>query len=116
VLPTAWEADVYWIAIEALNNSLKHASAKRVHVQLAHAQNSLVLTVEDDGSGFLPEQAGHPQSGGFGLRSMRDRASRLGGCLDITPSPLGGVAVYLRIPWAAAPEHVQTLTYAEDPL
>ena len=81
VLPTAWEADVYWIAIEALNNSLKHASAKRIHVQLAHAENSLVLTVEDDGSGFLPEQAGHAQSGGFGLRSMRDRASRLGGLL-----------------------------------
>lgn len=116
VLPAAWEADVYWIAIEALNNSLKHASAKRVHVQLAHALSSLVLTVEDDGSGFLPEQAGHAQSGGLGLRSMRDRAGRLGGCLDITTSPLGGVAVYLRIPWAAAPEQVQTFTYAEDPL
>ena len=116
VLPTAWEADVYWIAIEALNNSLKHASAKRVHVRLAHAQDALVLLVEDDGPGIPPEQVGHALSGGLGLRSMQDRASRLGGCLDITTSPLGGVAVHLRIAWAAAPEEMQSLTYAEDPL
>ena len=116
VLPAAWEADVYWIAIEALNNSLKHASAKRVHVKLAHEQDSLILAVEDDGAGIPPEQAGHAQSGGLGLRSMHDRARRLGGCLDITASPLGGAAVHLRIPWAAAPEQVQTLTYAEDSL
>jgi signal transduction histidine kinase len=116
VLPPAWEADVYWIAIEALNNSLKHASAKRVHVRLAHEQDSLVLLVEDDGPGIPPEQVGHALSGGLGLRSMQDRARRLGGCLDIMTSPLGGVAVHLRIAWAAAPEQMQSLTYAEDPL
>ena len=116
VLPAAWEADVYWIAIEALNNSLKHASAKRVHVQLAHERDSLILTVEDDGSGIPPEQAGQALSGGLGLRSMQGRASGIGGDLDITKSPLGGVAVQLRIPWAAAPEQVRTLTYAEEPL
>jgi signal transduction histidine kinase len=41
-LPPAWGADVYWIAIEALNNSLKHASAKRVHVCLAYEQGGRV--------------------------------------------------------------------------
>ena len=116
VLPVAWEADVYWIAIEALNNSLKHAAAKRVYVQLAREQDSLVLAVEDDGSGIPPEQVGQALSGGLGLRSMQGRASRLGGELDITKSPLGGVAVHLRIPWAAAPQQVQVLTFAEDPL
>ncbi len=116
VLPTAWEADVYWIAIEALNNSLKHASAKRVHVKLAHAQGFLVLMVEDDGFGIPPEQMGHALGGGLGLRSMQDRAGRLGGCLEVTTSSLGGVAVHLRIPWSPSPEQVQPRTYAEDPL
>jgi signal transduction histidine kinase len=116
VLPAAWEADIYWIAIEALNNSLKHASAKRVHVRLAHDQDVLVLIVEDDGAGIPPEQVGHALNGGLGLRSMQDRAVRLGGYLDVTTSPLGGVAVYLRVPWAAARKQAQTLTYAEKPL
>jgi PAS domain S-box-containing protein len=100
-LPPAWEQDFYWIAMEALNNALKHAAAAHVAVSLAQHGGTIELSVCDDGCGMNPEQA---TNGGLGLRSMQERAAQLGGSLAVTTGAAGrGVAVRLCVPLPAGP-------------
>jgi PAS domain S-box-containing protein len=90
---------VYRIAQEALHNVVKHARARRVDLRLACDDDGHIeLDVRDDGDGFDPlgDFAGH-----LGLRSMRERAVRLGGTLRIESAPGEGSRVSLRLPLAA---------------
>jgi signal transduction histidine kinase len=82
----------YRIAQEAINNALKHARPKHLSVNLECANGNLDLIVADDGRGFDPAAA-YP--GHFGLRSMQERAARVGATLDITSNPSGGSRVLL---------------------
>jgi signal transduction histidine kinase len=99
VLPGRWETDFYWIAIEALNNALKHAAANCIHVSLQRVDDTVRLEIEDDGIGMPPgEQDAQTVTGGMGLRSLHERATRVGGSLCVEPAALGGVAVRLCVP------------------
>jgi PAS domain S-box-containing protein len=82
----------YRIAQEALNNAVKHAKATRLNIRLAHAGSRLDLEVRDNGRGFDPA-AFYP--GHFGLRSMQERAERIGVTLSITSEPETGSQVSL---------------------
>ena len=62
---------------EALANVLKHADATQVTITLAFSPGEVAMTVRDDGVGFDPETV--PPGMGFGLTSMRQRATRVGG-------------------------------------
>ena len=66
-----------WIAQEALNNTVKHAHAAHASIHLRRAHDTLELLIMDDGRGITPEQ--EPEAHGFGLGSMRERASLSGG-------------------------------------
>ncbi len=81
------------IVREAVNNAARHSGARNVRVTLT-AQDALVLRVVDDGRGFDPAAT----DGGFGLTSMRDRASAVGGELRIASRPGGGTEVRVAIP------------------
>jgi signal transduction histidine kinase len=83
------------VAMEALNNSLKHARATQVSVELHTEGNDLVLTVADNGVGF--DETAIARSAGLGLIGMRERAARLGGTLSVQSSPHTGTTVILRI-------------------
>jgi PAS domain S-box-containing protein len=88
---------LYRIAQEALNNVAKHAQAKSVAVHLDRRADRVSLIVEDDGIGFQAEQRmGARQR--FGLVGMRERATLLGGTLDIESRPGSGTTVAVRIP------------------
>jgi signal transduction histidine kinase len=89
---------LYRIAQEALHNVVKHARAGRVQLRLASIGGALELEVVDDGIGFDPDAdyAGH-----LGLRSMRERAARLGGEVTID-STAEGTRLRARLPVAAA--------------
>jgi signal transduction histidine kinase len=91
----AWE--VYRIAIEALNNSLKHAEASRVAVSLQSSDGFMELEVRDNGRGFVSEDA---EKGGFGINSMRQRAEGIGGRLEIESEPGRGTRVWVKVPKA----------------
>lgn len=80
----------YRIAREALSNAAKHSAAEKVVISLSRVQDSLRLTIADDGQGILPAQAGHP---GMGLHSMRFRARAMGGELMIESSPGQGTII-----------------------
>jgi len=93
-LPAAVEVAAYRIALEAMTNVVRHASAHRCVVSLAiDASGQLRLDVQDDGCGIS-----HGASGGVGLSSMRERAAELGGSLSIEPSPGGGTRVTAVMP------------------
>jgi signal transduction histidine kinase len=88
---------VYRIAQEAMHNSLRHAEAAHVDVDLLEHNGSVVLVVTDDGRGFDPLAAGDA-SRRLGLSSMRERARSVGGRLTVTSAPGGGTSVRLEVP------------------
>jgi signal transduction histidine kinase len=88
------------IAQEAVSNSLQHAAARNVQVNLSHDSGFAVLRVSDDGRGF-PET--HEPRRGLGLKTMRFRASLLRGDLQILrqgPHALrgSGITLICRVP------------------
>jgi signal transduction histidine kinase len=89
------EQELFRLAQEALNNVLKHAHAHRVRVCLELEADRAVLELADDGAGFDPALGG---GGGFGLPSMRERAERLGGTLQIESAPGAGTRVRVEVP------------------
>jgi PAS domain S-box-containing protein len=92
--PGAKEA-IYRIAQEALHNTVKHARANNVRIEMGCSPVSLTLKVSDDGVGF---DARGDFPGHLGLRSMRERAARLGGTLTVETSPGAGTLISAQIP------------------
>ncbi|MBI2330978.1 MAG: PAS domain S-box protein, partial [Chloroflexi bacterium] len=88
--PKEWMENIYWIILEGLNNSLKHSQASHIQVHIMGGLEQLTVEVKDDGAGFDPGAAG---GGGFGLKSMQERAEILGGVLSIESSPGHGTRV-----------------------
>ncbi len=72
-------------AQEALANVRKHAGASWASVTLSAGDDSVLLTVRDDGHGFDPAA----RTDGFGLSGMRERLALVGGSLDVSSSPAG---------------------------
>jgi signal transduction histidine kinase len=90
-LPSPVEEALYRIAQEALNNALKHASANNVTVYVRSRDGLVELEVVDDGVGF--DLSAVEERGGLGLTSMRERAEKIGGKLDIISAPGKGTRV-----------------------
>jgi signal transduction histidine kinase len=76
------EANAYFIAAEALTNVVKHAGASHAAVRVLVDDGALHVEVRDDGIGGADPE-------GHGLLGLRDRATALGGRLDVE-SPAGG--------------------------
>lgn len=82
---------LYRIAQEAITNAVRHGKAKSINVCLDSADDEIVLTITDDGSG-LPENARNGQ--GMGLRIMAYRAEMVGATFHIERlSSLNGTRV-----------------------
>ena len=94
------EMAAYRIAQEALNNALQHAQAQNVVIRIQCDLERLTLSVADDGVGFtLPQRPDFfTQDGHFGLVGMQERATQLGGTLQIRTSPEEGTLVTVQIP------------------
>jgi NarL family two-component system sensor histidine kinase LiaS len=99
VLPKAWEGEFYCIAMEALNNALKHARAGQVTVRLWDEGNWVELVIEDNGRGFDPHRR---RPGGMGLQNISERVERLQGVLKIDSTPGKGTRVQVRLPRLAS--------------
>ncbi len=87
---------VYKAAQELLFNVVKHAGVSEARVRLRHRNGKVRLTVVDAGSGFDPESIGRTE--GFGLFSIRERASLLGGWMKYRSTPKKGSVFVLVIP------------------
>jgi signal transduction histidine kinase len=80
-LPLAVEEELLRIALEALNNVIKHANAQHVTVDLRFEDKGVCLQIADDGVGFDPVTA--KESGGMGLLGIEERVQRIQGSLAI---------------------------------
>ena len=87
---------IFRILQETLTNIMRHASARRVDLELREDSDQLVFTVRDDGKGLSQAEMTAPQS--YGLTGIRERAYSLGGSADITSFPGRGTTVCVRIP------------------
>jgi signal transduction histidine kinase len=95
-LPGDLEQELYSLAQEALNNSLRHSNAASVKLSLQHRAGAIHLEVRDDGVGFDPGTL--QTTGGVGVRGMEERAAALGGRLRVDSAPGAGTVVRVQIP------------------
>jgi two-component system, NarL family, sensor histidine kinase DevS len=94
-LPSESETALYRIVQEAFTNVLKHAAARRVSVRLHRGEETVTLTVHDDGKGFDPDKV---RDGSLGLVGMRERVALLGGRLAIESSEDAGTMLRAEVP------------------
>ena len=90
-LPAMVEEGLYRIAVEALNNALKHAHATSVTIRIRAMEGLMELEVADNGQGFDPTAIG--ASDGMGLDGTRERAEKPRGKLAVDSAPGEGTRV-----------------------
>ena len=97
----AISGELLMVLQEAVGNALRHGGATKVRVKFAFRRDCLTVTVRDDGCGFdvaaVDDGAGH-----LGIRSMRERAARLGGTMRITSEIGHGVLISVKLPYGGA--------------
>jgi signal transduction histidine kinase/ligand-binding sensor domain-containing protein len=99
VFPEDLRINFYRIVQESLGNIMKHAQATEVSVRVKRRAGDVLLTIEDNGRGFTPEErSAQPARSGLGLTSMGERASLLGGELKVRSTPGKGTTVLFEIP------------------
>jgi signal transduction histidine kinase len=82
---------IYRIVQEALHNALRHASADEAVVRFETTDETLRVTISDNGAGFNPQHAARPTA--LGLLSMRERAAAIGATLAVMSRPGDGTTV-----------------------
>lgn len=93
-VPEYLEVELYHLITEALNNSIRHSEAHSLRVELSIQSRMLIVEMDDDGKGFDPQKLSR---GGFGLKSMTERAKKLGGTLSIESEPGKGTHIRFRV-------------------
>ena len=87
---------IFRIVQEAMNNTLKHAKAKNINVQLDYQPGLFTLLIEDDGIGFDTTTLQSTQTG-IGLKSMQNRAALIGGKFLIDSSTNSGTKIIITL-------------------
>jgi signal transduction histidine kinase len=92
-LPLVVEEHLYHIALEALNNTLKHSGSPDAALKLYVENGDIVLIVSDRGKGFDVKKT----MTGMGLADIRERVQILGGELSIDAGPGSGTRLQIKI-------------------
>lgn len=90
VVPDSLALEIYRIVQEATGNTIKHAKATDIHVNMTRTDNGIELSVSDNG------HTHSTQSSGIGMRTMKQRAAAIGGNLSIE-SNSDGTTVLLKL-------------------
>lgn len=88
------EITIYRITQELINNIIKHSKATEVNFQLFKTNNTVILIVEDNGVGFVPQKS----KKGIGLLNISSRLDLVNGEVSFEPSPKNGTLVTIKIP------------------
>lgn len=91
----AYEVELYPLVTEILNNSLKHAHARRLDVAFTREDEEFAIIIADDGVGFQLEEV---KAIGTGLRMIEERCQQLGASLTIATGTGKGTRICVRIP------------------
>jgi len=90
------EIGIFRMVQELVNNTLKHAKAKQLTIQLNRHENALTVTVEDNGIGF--DVAEKRRKGGIGLKNLEIRAQKMEGSYHVDARPGQGTISIIEIP------------------
>ena len=88
-------AEISMIIREGINNARKHSGAISLNVKFSSKGNEIYLKIQDNGKGFLTDNAINKDS--FGIAGMKSRCSRLGGKLEVISSPGKGTVILATI-------------------
>jgi signal transduction histidine kinase len=88
---------VYRAVQEALTNCIRHAQAERINVKVSGSNDSLAVSVSDDGVGLYPSR----RPDGLGLRGIEERVRELNGVMTIRGSAGAGTTLTIRLPLPA---------------
>jgi signal transduction histidine kinase len=91
------EAAIYRVVQESLHNVAKHAQARSASVQMSRNENSVYLTIEDDGVG-MPTRVNSPRSHSFGLAGIKERIASLDGEVHIHSEKGKGTRLEIMVP------------------
>ena len=95
--------EIYRIAVEALRNAFHHAAATHIEVEVRYGPQQFRMRVRDDGKGIDPSVLSNlGAEGRYGLRGMRERATAIGGALELWSQAGAGTEVDLCVPAAKA--------------
>lgn len=100
-LTPAQRLALYRAAQEGLTNVQRHAQASQVWLRLENEPGEIRLEISDNGQGFSVTQT--PESRGFGLRGLQERAAALGGEANLLAAEGGGSRLVMRLPLASQP-------------
>jgi len=103
-LPEEVAINLFRVYQEALTNVEKHARAERVEVKLTLSADEVMLSIKDDGCGFVvPRRLGEfVQQGCFGLMGMQERVEMVGGRLQAISQPGQGAEIRASVPLQGA--------------
>ncbi|GAB3987809.1 hypothetical protein GCM10028807_09140 [Spirosoma daeguense] len=99
--PTDMEVMLYRITQELVNNSLKHATPKRIDLEMSQQPGRIRLVYKDDGSGFDFDQA-RKNAAGLGISNIESRVALLNGQISWQSKPGQGLLVTIDIPISPA--------------
>jgi signal transduction histidine kinase len=97
-LPVAVRTVAFRVVQEALTNVLKHANASTVDVELRREEDTLVVSVRDDGVGLDPQRVSMTRRGGAGLLGMRERVQSIGGTFSALRAQPKGTLIRCTLP------------------
>ncbi|MEX0905781.1 MAG: PAS domain-containing protein [Balneolaceae bacterium] len=96
-IPAKIQINLYRIAQEALSNAIRHGNPNNIDVQLVYSENEILMSIEDNGSGFEFDTV-NGSGNGIGLRSIRTRVGAMSANLDIVSTPGRGTIISVVIP------------------
>ena len=96
-LPQSQAIHIYRIIQEIIHNTVKHANATQLKIELYKDKNKLIIAAADDGKGFR-YNAMRKEKNGLGLGNLRSRTEILSGELHIFSRPGKGTRFTIEIP------------------
>ena len=100
-IPRTTQVGLYRILQEAINNTVRHARAKTVVLEVKKSAAGIRIRCQDNGCGFDP--ARRPHSEGLGLAGICERATMIGAKVHLQTAPGRGVCLLLEVPIKSAP-------------
>ncbi len=83
---------------EIINNIIKHAQASTIQIDTSLKNETLLLTVKENGIGFNYEDAAKRKTG-MGLNSIKKRVEMIDGKIDVISAPEKGTSIFIEIPY-----------------
>ncbi|MEM8583363.1 MAG: sensor histidine kinase [Bacteroidota bacterium] len=96
------EIALFRVVQELTNNTLKHAQATRIEIELTTQGEEFLLRYADNGVGFDPKVTQTRGGSGLGLRNIESRISLIDGHLNYETAPGKGLTVSIRLPLASS--------------